>query len=169
MKKQRFYVPLSVALLVLMLVPYNVPAKSVPDFSLKRLDGSTFNLSDVLGKKVIVIDFWATWCKPCKKLLKKLNNIYRDYNDRVEVLAISTDDSSAFARVESYVKSKRFIFTVLLDPDSSVVRVFNPSLQLPYTVIIDLKGNIAYNHTGYIPGYEKEIVKKIEQLTDDKK
>ncbi len=169
MNKYGFYIISTIILITIMIAPFTVQAKSVPDFSLKRLDGSTFKLSDIASNKVIVIDFWATWCKPCKKLLKKLNKIYLDYKDRVDVLAIATDDSSAFTKVETYVKSKKFAFTVLLDPDSSVSRIFNPSLQLPFTVIIDKKGDIAYSHTGYMPGYEKEIVKKIEQLTHEKK
>lgn len=142
-------------------------AASVPDFSLKRLDGSTFNISDHIGKKVIVIDFWATWCKPCKKLLKHLNKIYLKNKDSVEVLAISTDDSSAVTKVDSYIKGKGYKFTVLLDPDGKVVRMFNPSRKVPFTVIIDKKGNIAFSHTGYMPGYEKELRKKIKKLTDE--
>lgn len=154
-------------LLVLIPVANTGHAASVPDFSLKRLDGSTFNLSEYIGKKVIVIDFWATWCKPCKKLMKHMNQVHLDYKDKIEVLAISTDDVSAISQVESYIKGKGFSFTVLLDPDGSVVRIFNPSRQIPFTVIIDKKGDIAYSHTGYMPGYEKEIIKKIEQLTHE--
>jgi len=140
---------------------------SVPDFSLKKMDGSAFKLSDHLGKKIILIDFWATWCKPCKKLLKKLDQIHQDYKDTVEVIAISTDDSSAFSRVESYIKGKRYSFTVLLDPESSVLRILNPSRVLPFTLMIDKKGNIVYTHTGYMPGYEKELIKEIERLENN--
>lgn len=141
-----------------------VYGESVPDFSLKKMDGSAFKLSDHLGKKIIIIDFWATWCKPCKKLLKKLDQIHLDYKDKVEVITITTDDVSAFAKVESYVKGKRFSFLVLLDPDSTVSRILNPSEILPFTLIIDKKGDIVYTHTGYMPGYEKELIKKIEKL-----
>lgn len=149
--------------LVLTITP-PLGSESVPDFSLKQLDGSAYKLSDHIGKKVIVIDFWATWCKPCKKLLKKLDAIRKQYKDNVEVLAISTDDASAVSQVETYVKGKRFSFIVLLDPDSTVSRVFNPSQRIPFTVIVDKKGDIVYNHTGYMPGYEKELKKKIEAL-----
>jgi cytochrome c biogenesis protein CcmG, thiol:disulfide interchange protein DsbE len=159
---------ISVVLLAILVLTFPAAAKSVPDFSLKQLDGNTYNFSKIVGKKVIIIDFWATWCKPCKKLLKKLNIIHKKYKDDVEILAISTDNASAFSNVESYIKSKGYTFTVLLDPDNNVVRVFNPSRQLPYTLIIDKKGNIAFSHTGYMPGYEKEIIKKIEKLTHEK-
>ncbi len=160
---------LTTALLIgLMLLPGYLHSESVPDFSLKKLDGTIFNFREYVGKKVIVIDFWATWCKPCRKLMKKLDKIYLDNKDHIEVIAISTDNASAISKVESYVKSKRLSLTVLLDPDTTVARVFNPSLKLPFTVIIDKKGDIAYSHTGYMPGFEKELQKKIETLTNEK-
>ncbi|MCP5107796.1 MAG: TlpA family protein disulfide reductase [bacterium] len=142
--------------------------ESVPDFSLKKMDGSAFTLSDHLGKKIILIDFWATWCKPCKKLMKKLDKIHRDYKEHVEVITISTDDASAFSKVESYIKGKRYSFMVLLDPDNSVSRIFNPSLKIPFTLMIDKKGKIVYTHTGYMPGGEKELIKEIEKLISKK-
>jgi len=139
-------------------------SSSIPEFSLKKLDGSTFSISEVLGKKVILIDFWATWCKPCKKLLKKLNKINKDYKSNVIVLAISTDKSSAFSRIESYIKSRNYSFTVLLDPDSSVSGLFNPSDAIPFTMIVDKEKNIVFTHTGYIPGFEKELREKIIEI-----
>lgn len=147
----------------------SLSAGSVPDFSLKKLDGSVFNFREYIGKKIVVIDFWATWCKPCKKLMKKLNKIYLDNKEKIEVIAISTDNASAISKVESYVKSKRLSLTVLLDPDTNVARVFNPSLKIPFTVIIDKKGDIVYSHTGYMPGYENVLLKEIEKLTNEKK
>jgi len=139
---------------------------SLPDFSLKEIDGTQFSISDVLGKKIIIIDFWATWCKPCKKLLKKLDELGHKFRDQVIVLAISTDESSSFARIESFVKSRRYRFTVLLDPDSSVSGIFNPAGTIPYTMIIDLNKKIVFTHTGYVPGFEKKIREKVIELTD---
>jgi peroxiredoxin len=137
--------------------------KSTFNFSLKNLDGSVFKMYEHIGKKVILIDFWATWCKPCKKMLKKINVLYRKYQDDICVLAISVDDSSAFSNVESYVKGKQFSFTVLLDPDNSVSRIFNPSLKIPYSVLLNREGKIVYSHSGYLPGFEKELERIILQ------
>ncbi len=144
----------------------SISPSSLPDFSLKKIDGTQFSISEVLGKKIIIIDFWATWCKPCKKLLKKLDEIGREFSDQVEVLAISTDESSSFARIESYIKSRGYRFTVLLDPDSNVSGIFNPAGTIPYTMIIDLSKKIVFTHTGYVPGFEKKIREKINELTD---
>lgn len=139
---------------------------SLPDFSLKKIDGTQFSISDVLGKKIIIIDFWATWCKPCKKLLKKLDELGHEFRDQVIVLAISTDESSSFARIESFVKSRGYKFTVLLDPDSIVSGIFNPAGTIPYTMIVDLNRKIVFTHTGYVPGIEKKIREKVIELTD---
>ena len=139
-------------------------AADVPNFSLKSLDGSTYRLSDDLGKKIIILDFWATWCEPCKKFMKRLQEIQDKYPG-VTVVAISVDDSSAYTKVSQYIRGKGFKFTVLLDPDSQVAKVLNPELKIPFTVIIDQAGAIAYTHTGYTPGDEQEVIKKIESLT----
>lgn len=139
-------------------------AADVPNFSLKTLDGATYRLSDDLGKKIIILDFWATWCEPCKKFMKRLQEIQDKYPG-VTVVAISVDDSSAYAKVSQFIKGKGFKFTVLLDPDSQVAKVLNPELKIPFTVIIDKAGAIAYTHTGYAPGDEQEVIKKIESLS----
>jgi len=163
--KYKNYIPAFIMLLMIMGSAVKYPASApAPDFTLKRLDGSSFRLSDQIGKKVIIIDFWATWCKPCKKMLKELNQIYLDNKENVEVLAITIDDSSALSQVETYIKGKGYSFTVLLDTEGQVARIFNPAMKIPFNLIVDKKGKIVYTHTGYIPGFEVEIIKKIEVL-----
>lgn len=156
-----------IILMVLAVCSVLVFSQSIPDFSLKNLDGSTFKLSDHLGKKIIIIEFWATWCKPCKKFLKRLNGIYLKHKKNIIVLAVSIDEPSAHTMVNSYIKGRGFEFTVLLDPDNNVARIVNPSLKIPFTLIIDKSGEIKYTHTGYIPGIEKEIIKILTRLLLD--
>ncbi|MCK5220752.1 MAG: TlpA family protein disulfide reductase [Candidatus Aminicenantes bacterium] len=151
--------------IVIIFLISSVFPSSLPDFSLKRIDGTQFSVSDVLGEKIIVIDFWATWCKPCKKLLKKLDELGREFNNEIIILAISTDESSSYARIESFIKSRGYHFNVLLDPDSSVSGIFNPAGTIPYTMIVDLNKKIVFTHTGYVPGFEKKIREKIIELT----
>lgn len=138
-------------------------AGPVPDFALKKLDGSLFRLKDALGKQVILVDFWATWCGPCSKLLKKVQDIKDRYPD-VLVLAISIDDAASQAKVAQYVHGRGFDFTVLLDPDTSVCKMFNPQAGVPFTLLIDKRGELAYTHSGYLPGQEKELVARLETL-----
>lgn len=140
-------------------------AVSMPDFTLKRIDGSTFQSTAVIGRDVVLIDFWATWCRPCGKLLKQLQLLQERFAGQgVRVIAVSTDDASAFSQVRNYIAGRNFTFSVLLDPDGVLWRIFNPSQQLPFTMLIDRRGDIAYTHSGYVPGMEKELEREIEKL-----
>lgn len=141
----------------------NLRAEQTPNFLLKRLDGSTFRLADHLGKQVIVVDFWATWCGPCTKLLKKLQELQTRYPD-VLVLAVSIDDGQSMAQVGPYVQGRGYTFTVLQDPSASVLKLFNPKGSVPTTLIIDKKGAIAFSHTGYLAGDEQVLFDKVGEL-----
>ncbi len=135
----------------------------VQDFTLRKLDGSSFQLKGALGKQVVLIDFWATWCPPCVSGLKKLQAIHEKYPD-VLVLAVSVDEARALSKVDQFIQSKGYTFTVLLDPESQVARRFNPSLAVPFTLILDRRGEIAYTHSGYVPGDEQEVMKTLDAL-----
>ena len=136
-------------------------AGQVPDFALRRLDGTLFRSADAVGRKVLVIDFWATWCGPCKQLLKKLQELQARYPD-VQVLAVSIDDGSSLAQVNQYVQGRGFTFTVLLDPDTNLCRRVNPSKGVPYTMVVDRRGEVAFTHSGYLPGDERTLFAQVE-------
>jgi cytochrome c biogenesis protein CcmG, thiol:disulfide interchange protein DsbE len=131
-------------------------AANLPDFALTDINGSQFRLNEHLGKGTIVISFWSTWCSPCKQLLTRLEKM-RQENPELLVLAISVDDASTLAGVKPYVVGKKFGFSVLLDTDSKVLRMFDPDKKVPVTVVADKNGHILYSRIGYIPGDEKEI------------
>ncbi len=138
-------------------------AGTVPEFAGKKLDGTVFRSADVVGKQVVVLDFWATWCAPCIKMLKKLQTIHETHPE-VLVLAVSIDDASSMAKVSQFIQGKGYTFPVLLDPESSILRAFNPSLDISFTVVIDKRGEIAYRHSGYVPGDEKALIEKLDAL-----
>lgn len=135
----------------------------VPPFSLPRLEGGVFKLSDHLGKQVIVLDFWASWCGPCSKYLKKLEAFKRKHPE-VLVVTVAIDDATSQAVVHQHVKGRGYTFTVLLDPDSTVLKYFNPAGSVPTTVVIDRRGEVAYTHTGYLPGDELKLEAKVKEL-----
>jgi cytochrome c biogenesis protein CcmG/thiol:disulfide interchange protein DsbE len=139
-------------------------AAALPDFSLQDLNGSQFHMRDRIGKEIVIITFWAMWCSPCKQLLTKLEKMRLEHPDLL-VLAISADDSSTLAGVKPYVSGKNFGFTVLLDTDSKVLRMFDPEKKIPVTVVADRTGNIVYSRIGYLPGDEKEIQKLVERIS----
>jgi peroxiredoxin len=147
--------------LLLIMACASAAAETIPDFTLPGIDGAPYRMGEQIGKKVFVIDFWATWCQPCKTLLKRLQEI-KDRDREVEVIAISIDDASAQAMAVNYIQGKRYNFIALFDAEGQVAKILNPALQIPFTLIIDRGGKIVYTHAGYVPGIEKELMAKIQ-------
>ena len=128
-----------------------------PDFSLQTLDGERVKLSDFEGKKVI-LNFWATWCKPCREEMPDLQSIYQESDDDVVILAINMD---AHNDVEGFIDSYSVTFPVLLDENDQISDMYQ-IISLPTTYFIDEDGTIVQKHLGQIT-YEQleEILKKI--------
>ncbi len=132
--------------------------KNIADFSLETVDGKTVSLSDYVGKKVILLDFWATWCEPCLAAMPHLNEIYKDHKDEGFVLlSISMDGPDTVAEVRSYTQRHNLDFPVLLDQESRAVSLYNPKRSAPYSVLIAKDGTILHKRDGYQPGDEVEI------------
>lgn len=133
------------------------------DFALDDIKGQRFQLSEHLGKEVILLDFWATWCDPCKAEIPHLARIYQDNKDKgLLVLGISIDGPESLAQVRGDVEQLRIPFPVLLDTESRVVAQYNPRRSAPFSVLIDRKGNIVSVHDAYVAGDEVTIAKEIE-------
>ncbi|MBI4954472.1 MAG: TlpA family protein disulfide reductase [Myxococcales bacterium] len=129
-----------------------------PDFSLKALDGSTVRLSDYAGKKVVLLDFWATTCDPCLQEMPELVKLYKKYKDRgFEILAISADGPDSLAQVTATVHDKGMTFPVLLDEETSVLPRYNPKRDLPCTVVVDRAGSIVLKRSSYQAGDESAM------------
>ncbi|MFZ0390104.1 MAG: TlpA disulfide reductase family protein [Calditrichia bacterium] len=141
-------------------------ATEAPDFVLKDVNNKNFQLSDNLGKGPVVINFWATWCIPCIEEMKKMKNLYEEYSEKgVQFLAISVDDPKTAGRVKSFARSHRYPFTILLDTNNEVLRLYQGNVP-PHTVLIDKKGNVVYSHVGYRLGDEKKLEEEIKKLLD---
>jgi peroxiredoxin len=133
------------------------------DFSLKNLNGEMVKLSELYGKGPIVINFWATWCKPCVKELPHLNQVFLDYRDQeVAVLAISEDSPWSVSKVKSFISGNRYEFTVLLDTNGDVLRKYG-LLGTPYTFVLNPQGEILFKHFGYRPGDEVTLRQEIDK------
>jgi thiol-disulfide isomerase/thioredoxin len=151
-------------LMTMVLMASAAHAAALPDFSLQDINGNRFQMSEHAGKEAIVISFWATWCVPCKQLLTRLEKIRLEHPE-ILILAISIDDANTLAGVRPYISGKKFGFSVLLDLDNKVMRMFDPEKKIPVTIISDKAGNIVYSRTGYLPGDEKEIRKIVEGMS----
>jgi peroxiredoxin len=140
--------------------------KKLPDVEVKTLNGQTVNLADY-GKdgKITIISFWATWCTPCKKELDALADFYPDWKEEYdcELLAITIDNSRQLAKVPVMVETKQWEYTILAGDQNAVQTAFNFQ-TIPQTFVIDKEGNIAYTHSGYVPGNEYELEDVVKKL-----
>jgi len=153
------------ALLVLTGTSVSTGAESrAPEFTLPNLDGDDVTLSELLEDGPVIVDFWATWCKPCIKAFPDLQEIFDNYkNCGLKVVAISIDGPKSMSRVGSLIKSKGNTFEVLLDPGQKVARKFHVT-SVPRTVLVDTDGNVAYAVTGYRPKNHEELNAAVAKL-----
>lgn len=143
--------------------------QTAPDFVLPDLQQKNYQLSKNLGKGPIVINFWATWCVPCREEMKKLKKLHHKYRQQgLEILSVSVDDPKTVGRVPAFIKSRRYPFKILLDTNNEVIRLYQASSP-PFTVLLNAKGEIVYSHLGYRQGDEKILEQKIKDLLHEKK
>ena len=134
------------------------------DFTLRDVDGRNVSLSDYAGK-IVLIDFWATWCVPCTAEIPHLETLYQQHKDEgFVVLGISMDGPETIANVASFVRSNNMSFPVLLDEETRVVGVYNPKRTAPLSVLIDRAGHIARVRSGYSAGDENQIADDVKNL-----
>ncbi len=142
--------------------PGPATGSTASDFALDTLDGARFQLSEHLGKEVVVIAFWATWCEPCKAEMPHLAALHRKYRDKgLLVLGVSIDGPESLAQVRGDVAQGRVPYPVLLDAESRVVASYNPRRSAPFSVVIDRKGRIVHQHDGYTAGDEVALEREI--------
>ena len=136
----------------------------LPDLSIKLIDGKQTRLSLLLEDGPILVNFWATWCAPCKKEMIFLEEFHKKYSDQgFRVLAISTDSPKSMSKVKSYIRAKKHTFLVGLDPNQEVAKKMN-AMVMPTVVLIDKDRKVSWYHQGFIPGDENEIEAQILQL-----
>lgn len=139
-------------------------SKVVGDFVLRDLRGRRVRLRD-FANKVVLLSFWASWCKPCHQELPALQEIWRRHRAHgFELVSVAVDPPDTESEVRQMARRYRYEFPVLLDPETDVANRFNPTMALPYSVLIDRTGRIAAVHQGYRIGDEVTLEKKVEAL-----
>ena len=132
-----------------------------PDFALKSSTGENLRLSEYRGD-VVMVNFWATWCGPCRQEMPLLDELYSRYQ-RVgfSLLGVNIDDDSRKAM--NMISELGVSFPVLFDARKEVSKLYQVD-AMPVTVIIDREGNVRYVHQGYKPGYEEKYLDEIRSL-----
>jgi cytochrome c biogenesis protein CcmG, thiol:disulfide interchange protein DsbE len=140
--------------------------KTMPDVELKTLEGKTIALSSIQTEgKIRVYSFWATWCSPCKKELDAINDYYAEWKEKynMELVAVSIDDARTAAKIPAMVHEKEWEYIVLHDANLALKTAAGIN-SVPYTILVDAKGIVVYEHTGYVPGDEIELEEKLKEL-----
>jgi cytochrome c biogenesis protein CcmG/thiol:disulfide interchange protein DsbE len=138
----------------------------IPSIQLKDLVGNMISSGELENDgKPMVISFWATWCKPCIRELNAINDVYFDWQEEtgVKVVAISVDDSRNSARVKPFTASQGWEYEIYIDENQELKRALNVN-NIPHTFLVDGKGNIVWQHNGYIPGDEDHLFELISLL-----
>ena len=141
--------------------------RSVPNVKIKTLDGKSINIQTIENDgNPIVISFWATWCKPCKKELNTIAEYYDDWKEEtgMKLVAISIDDSRSMSKVAPYINSSDWDYEVYLDPNRELARALSVS-TVPHTFLLNKDGEIVWEHRGYIDGDEQILYKQILKIS----
>lgn len=139
---------------------------TLPSVELTNLKGEKVDIASLSKDgKIIVMDFWATWCVPCKKSLTNMDAVYEEWQKKynVEIVAVSVDDARNTAKVKATADGSGWPFTILLDPNQDLKRALNFQ-NIPYTILLDKQGKIAFIHQGYVDGDEFVLEDEIKKI-----
>ncbi len=143
-------------------------AQTIASADVKTIDGKTVNTSKFTNDgKPIIISFWATWCKPCKKELDAIEENYAEWQKEtgVKLIAISIDDARSASKVGTEAKSHSWDYEIYVDENQDFKRAMNVN-NVPHTFVVDGKGIVVWQHNSYAEGDENhlfEVIKKVSK------
>ena len=162
---------LSLCVLALCSFALKFDGQKIPSVVLKKLDGTKVNSSTFTnGGKPMIIDFWATWCKPCKKELDAIAEVYEEWQEEtgVKLIAISIDDARSSAKVVTDVKAKGWTYEVYIDENQDFKRAMNVN-NVPHTFLVNGQGEIVWSHNSYAEGDEAKLYEALKKLAKGEK
>jgi peroxiredoxin len=141
--------------------PHAAQDSPAPDFTLKSRSGENIKLSELRGQ-VVLINFWASWCGPCRQEMPLLDQMYQQYSPLgFTLLGVNVEQDPQEA--ERMLKDTPVSFPILYDAENQVTKLYDV-VAMPSTVIVDRDGNVRYVHKGYKPGYEAEYQTQVRSL-----
>lgn len=136
-----------------------------PDFRLNSIDGKEITLSELKGK-VVLLDFWATWCGPCKESIPHLIEVYKKYKGKdFEIIGMNMDKKTEIEMVRKFVSSTGILYPVIITPEN-VIRSYAVS-AIPTSILIDKNGKIREKIVGFNTSIARHITKRIEDLLSE--
>ena len=142
-------------------VPHAAPAAR---FEAKTLDGTKLDLETLRRRGPVLIDFWATWCKPCEASIPELEALHRRYGPRgLTVIGVSVDGPRNYAKVRPFVARHGITYPVVLDDDGRLQAGYQVR-AMPTSVLVDTSGMVARVMQGFRPGEGQSLAKAIESL-----
>ena len=138
-------------------------AQEVDNFTLDNIANEQVSLMEIKGEALTIIDFWATWCKPCTKAMPKLNTLYNQYKDQgLSMIGISCDGPRSISRVPAVANNLNIDYHILKDINCEVMNAYQYQV-FPTLIMLDANNEVVYVHEGFSSGDEKEIQKAIEE------
>lgn len=139
-------------------------AETAPDFTLKSSTGENVRLAEQRGQ-VVMLNFWASWCGPCRQEMPLLDNISKKYGKMGFVLyGVNVDQDTTEAK--NVLQKITVSYAILFDPESKLSDSYKID-AMPTSVFIDKKGQIRHIHKGYVPGDEEKYIKQIKELISE--
>jgi peroxiredoxin len=134
---------------------------TAPNFTLTSRTGEPVSLADLEGE-VVMVNFWATWCGPCRQEMPHLEALHQRYSDLgFTLLGVNVEEDSSLS--DKFLAETPVSFPILFDPENDVSKLYDV-VAMPSTVMIDRNGNMRYIHHGYKPGYENDYQTQIRAL-----
>lgn len=151
-------------LVILLFVSMLTQAQGSFDIEVKNLDGQYTTISELSEGDLIVLDFWATWCKPCIKSIPKLVALSEKYEStQVNFIGVNTDSPRNMNKVKPLAISLGISYPTLMDTDQEIMNELLVN-AFPTLIILDKKGKVLFTHEGYISGDEALIEEEINKL-----
>lgn len=141
-------------------------ARLPENVTIRTLDGQAVNASAMIdGEHPIILSFWATWCKPCNRELNNIKEVYEEWQEEtgVKLVAVSIDDARSANRVKPHAEGNDWPYEIYLDQNSDLKRAMGV-VNVPHTFILNGKGEIVWQHTGYQDGGEEELIEHVREL-----